>query len=229
MRPGGKGLTNPNRCAEAVYRHVVRFGGPRIARPQPPARRAGSGTSRSRPRTGRCTPRPSPGRRAGPDVEPPAEEVRAVRELAAEPDVHEALGRPRRRPPGGERGPRGGLRAGADGPGGDDRAPGRPGLGGRGGLARRRRRPAPAGGPRRAGAPGGRGARSRRCGPGCARAGSGGGTGRPTPSSTRCWRASRRCGPRRWTAAAPRRRRSRRPGRWPSCSTATASRSARSS
>jgi len=31
MRPGGKGLTNPNRCAEAVYRHVVRFGGPRIA------------------------------------------------------------------------------------------------------------------------------------------------------------------------------------------------------
>src|SRR5690348_2681715 len=24
MRPGGKGLTNPNRCAEAVYRHVVR-------------------------------------------------------------------------------------------------------------------------------------------------------------------------------------------------------------
>ena len=31
MRPGGKGLTNPSRCAEAVYRHVVRFGGPAIA------------------------------------------------------------------------------------------------------------------------------------------------------------------------------------------------------
>lgn len=26
MRPGGRGLTNPNRCAEAIYRHVVRFG-----------------------------------------------------------------------------------------------------------------------------------------------------------------------------------------------------------
>ena len=31
MRPNGRGLTNPNRCAEAVYRHVVRFGGPEIA------------------------------------------------------------------------------------------------------------------------------------------------------------------------------------------------------
>ena len=31
MRPNGRGLTNPNRCAEAVYRHVVRFGGLEIA------------------------------------------------------------------------------------------------------------------------------------------------------------------------------------------------------
>ena len=31
MRPDGKGLTNPNRCAEAIYRHVVRFGAPAIA------------------------------------------------------------------------------------------------------------------------------------------------------------------------------------------------------
>ena len=30
MRPNGRGLTNPNRCAEAIYRHVVRFGGPEI-------------------------------------------------------------------------------------------------------------------------------------------------------------------------------------------------------
>ena len=30
MRPNGRGLTNPNRCAEAIYRHVVRFGGPAI-------------------------------------------------------------------------------------------------------------------------------------------------------------------------------------------------------
>jgi hypothetical protein len=30
MRPDGKGLTNPNRCAEAIYRHVVRFGAPAI-------------------------------------------------------------------------------------------------------------------------------------------------------------------------------------------------------
>jgi hypothetical protein len=28
----GKGLTNPQRCAAAVYRHVVRHGAPRIPR-----------------------------------------------------------------------------------------------------------------------------------------------------------------------------------------------------
>jgi hypothetical protein len=91
MRPGGRGLTNPSRCAEAVYRHVVRFGGPRIA-------------GLNRPPEGELwdfpfAPEDGPVHatafawaEAGPDVEPPAEEVRAARELATERDVHEALG-----------------------------------------------------------------------------------------------------------------------------------------
>jgi hypothetical protein len=86
MRPGGKGLTNPNRCAEAVYRHVVRSGGPRIA-------------GLNRPPEGGLwdfpfAPEDGPVHAAafaGPDAEPPAEEVRAVRELAGEPEMHEAL------------------------------------------------------------------------------------------------------------------------------------------
>ena len=31
VRPGAAGLVNPQRCAEAVYRHVIRHGGPEIA------------------------------------------------------------------------------------------------------------------------------------------------------------------------------------------------------
>jgi hypothetical protein len=31
IRPGGNGLTNPHRCAEAIYRHVLRHGGAEIA------------------------------------------------------------------------------------------------------------------------------------------------------------------------------------------------------
>jgi len=88
MRPDGKGLTNPNRCAEAVYRHVVRFGGPRIA-------------GLNRPPEGEpwdfpFAPEDGPVHGlafawAEAGGEPPAEEVQAVRELATEPDVHEAL------------------------------------------------------------------------------------------------------------------------------------------
>jgi len=30
IRPGNRGLSNPQRCAEAIYRHVLRYGNPRI-------------------------------------------------------------------------------------------------------------------------------------------------------------------------------------------------------
>ena len=141
----------------------------RDRRPQPPARGRAAGTSRSRPRTGRCTPRPSPGRRQGRIRRRAAGRGRAGRPRAR----HRAgpargPGRLRRRPPGRGRGPGGGLRAGADDPDGDDRAPGGPGLSGRSGLARRRRRPRSGG----RSATGRRPRRSRRCsgrcGPGCA-------------------------------------------------------------
>jgi hypothetical protein len=90
MRPGGKGLTNPNRCAEAVYRHVVRFGGPRIAGLNRPPE-GGLWDFPFAPEDGPVHATAFAWAEAGPDVEPPAEEVRAVRELAGEPDVHEAL------------------------------------------------------------------------------------------------------------------------------------------
>ena len=66
MRPNGRGLTNPNRCAEAIYRHVVRFGGTRDRRPQPARRRRSSEISCSRPRTARSTLWRSPGRKRRP-------------------------------------------------------------------------------------------------------------------------------------------------------------------
>jgi hypothetical protein len=95
MRPNGKGLTNPNRCAEAVYRHLVRFGGPAI----PGLNRPPEGGLWDFP----FAPEDGPvhatafawaeaATEAGSDVEPPAEEVRAARELATEPDLLEALG-----------------------------------------------------------------------------------------------------------------------------------------
>ena len=90
MRPGGKGLTNPNRCAEAVYRHVVRFGGPRIAGLNRPPE-GGLWDFPFAPEDGPVHATAFAWAEAGPDVEPPAEEVQAVRELAGEPDVHEAL------------------------------------------------------------------------------------------------------------------------------------------
>src|SRR3954471_22000750 len=91
MRPDGKGLTNPNRCAEAVYRHVVRFGGPRIAGLNRPPE-GGLWDFPFAPEDGPVHATAFAWAEAGPDVEPSAEEVRAVRELAGEPDVHEALG-----------------------------------------------------------------------------------------------------------------------------------------
>jgi Protein of unknown function (DUF2786) len=90
MRPGGKGLTNPNRCAEAVYRHLVRFGGPAIPGLNRPPE-GGLWDFPFAPEDGPVHATAFAWAEAGPDVEPSAEEVRAVRELAGEPDVHEAL------------------------------------------------------------------------------------------------------------------------------------------
>ena len=140
MRPGGRGLTNPSRCAEAVYRHVVRSGAP-DRRSQPPARRRALGLPvRARGRAG-----PRHGLRLGGGR---ARRRAPGRGGAGRPRARHRAGRARgpgrrrRRSPGRGRGPGGGLRAGADHPGGDDRAPGRPRPRGRGGLVRRGRRPA---------------------------------------------------------------------------------------
>jgi hypothetical protein len=90
MRPDGRGLTNPNRCAEAIYRHVVRFGAPEIA-------------SLNAPPEGEVwdflfSPEDGPVHalaflwsEAAPGSEPSAGDVQAVREHVTEQDLLEAL------------------------------------------------------------------------------------------------------------------------------------------
>jgi len=90
MRPGGGGLTNPNRCAEAIYRHAVRFGAPEVAG----VNRMPEGVFGAFP----FAPADGPMHAlavawagAGADVEPAAADVQAVRELVAEQNLLEAL------------------------------------------------------------------------------------------------------------------------------------------
>ena len=91
MRPNGRGLTNPNRCAEAIYRHVVRFGVPAIAGlNRPPEGEAGDFLFS--PEDGPVHALAFAWSEAEAGVEPSAAEVRSVRELATEPDLLEALG-----------------------------------------------------------------------------------------------------------------------------------------
>jgi hypothetical protein len=90
MRPNARGLTNPNRCAEAIYRHVVRFGAPEIAGLNRPPEGEGW-TFLFSPEDGPVHALAFAWSEAETGFEPSAAEVRAVRELATEPDLLEAL------------------------------------------------------------------------------------------------------------------------------------------
>ncbi len=90
MRPGGKGLTNPNRCAEAIYRHVVRFGGPQIVGLNRPPEDELSDFPYA-PEDGPVHELAFAWAEAPPDTEPPAGEVQEVREHIAERSLIEAL------------------------------------------------------------------------------------------------------------------------------------------
>ena len=90
MRPGGRGLTNPNRCAEAIFRHVVRFGAPEIAGLNRPPEGEGEGFLFG-PEDGPVHAMAFAWAAAEGGADPPATEVRAVRELLAEQDLLEAL------------------------------------------------------------------------------------------------------------------------------------------
>lgn len=92
MRPNGRGLTNPNRCAEAIYRHVVRFGAPEIAglnRPPPEGEQPG-GFAFS-PEDGPVHALAFAWSQAAAGFEPSAADLGAVRELVGEQDLIEAL------------------------------------------------------------------------------------------------------------------------------------------
>jgi hypothetical protein len=91
MRPNGRGLTNPNRCAEAVYRHVVRFGGLEIAGLNRPPTGEKEGDFLFSPEDGPLHALAFAWSEATADLEPSAADLRAVRELATEPDLLEAL------------------------------------------------------------------------------------------------------------------------------------------
>jgi hypothetical protein len=89
MRADGKGLTNPNRCAEAVYKHVVRFGAPEV----PGLNRPPEGELWGFP----FSPEDGPGHALAfawsekADVEPSAGELQAVRAHVGEQDLLETL------------------------------------------------------------------------------------------------------------------------------------------
>jgi len=90
MRPNGRGLTNPHRCAEAIYRHVVRFGVPEIAGLNRPP----EGELRDflfSPEDGPLHALAFAWSEAEAGVEPPAADLRSVRELVTEQDLIEAL------------------------------------------------------------------------------------------------------------------------------------------
>lgn len=91
MRPNGRGLTNPNRCAEAVYRHVVRFGGLEIAGLNRPLEGEDEGDFLFSPGDGPVHALAFAWSEAAAGFEPSAADLRAVRELATEPDLLEAL------------------------------------------------------------------------------------------------------------------------------------------
>jgi hypothetical protein len=91
MRPDGRGLTNPNRCAEAIYRHVVRFGAPEIAGLNRPP----EGAVRDflfAPEDGPVHALAFAWSEVEPGSEPSAADVQAVRGHVTEQDLLEALG-----------------------------------------------------------------------------------------------------------------------------------------
>ena len=90
MRPNGRGLTNPNRCAEAIYRHVVRFGVPAITglnRPPEGERR----NFLFSPEDGPLHALAFAWSEANASFEPPAADLQSIRELVTEQDLIEAL------------------------------------------------------------------------------------------------------------------------------------------
>lgn len=90
MRPDGRGLTDPNRCAEAIYRHVIRFGAPEIAGLNAPPEGEARGFLFS-PEDGPAHMLAFLWSQAAPGSEPPTSDVQAVRENVTEQDLLEAL------------------------------------------------------------------------------------------------------------------------------------------
>lgn len=90
MRPGGRGLTNPNRCAEAIYRHAVRYGMieiPGLNRPD----EADPDEPPFLPEDGPLHELAFAWAKAEPGAEPSDADIRTVRELVSEPMLIEAL------------------------------------------------------------------------------------------------------------------------------------------
>jgi hypothetical protein len=83
LRPGGRGLSNALRCAEAVYRHTVRHGGPRIpGLNRPPESYLDEDSFPIGPEDGELDALAHSWAELGPGAEPSPEQVQLVRGLA---------------------------------------------------------------------------------------------------------------------------------------------------
>ncbi len=92
IRPGGRGLSNALRCAEAVYRHVVRHGGPEIpGLNRPPERSLDEDTFPIGPEDSELDALAHGWAELDPGTEPLPDEVQMARSLAGPAAIMEAL------------------------------------------------------------------------------------------------------------------------------------------
>ena len=92
IRPGGRGLSNALRCAEAVYRHVVRHGGPEIpGLNRPPEDGLDEDAFPIGPEDSELDALAHGWAELEPGTEPPPDEVQMARSLAGPAAIMEAL------------------------------------------------------------------------------------------------------------------------------------------
>ena len=92
IRPGGRGLSNALRCAEAVYRHVVRHGGPEIpGLNRPPEDGLDEDAFPIGPEDSELDALAHGWAELDPGTEPPSDEVQIARSLAGPAAIMEAL------------------------------------------------------------------------------------------------------------------------------------------
>ncbi|MGQ9369402.1 DUF7168 domain-containing protein [Azospirillum sp. ST 5-10] len=91
VRPGGKGLSNPHRCADALYRHILRHGGPSVPGLNTPADGEAPDDLPFGPENPEIEALALAWSARPDDVEPPADEVQRARSLTDADSVLDLL------------------------------------------------------------------------------------------------------------------------------------------